>query len=105
MNSSNSLNHDEMIPLKFHLSQNYPNPFSGKTTIKYCVPFKTKVQITVTDSKGKLIEKLVDEDKPAGTYKIEFQSSTASHHLTSGEYYYSLEAEEFITEKKMVLIT
>jgi len=45
------LNHnslmDEATPLKFHLSQNYPNPFSEKTIIKYCVAYKTRVQITI----------------------------------------------------------
>ena len=42
----------EMIPLKFHLSQNYPNPFKDKTSIKYCIAYKTVVEITVSNSDG-----------------------------------------------------
>ena len=63
---------DDTLPLKFQLSQNYPNPFHGKTIIKYCVAYKTRIQITIFDLNGKEIEKLVDEEKKPGTYEVEF---------------------------------
>ena len=81
-------NSDEMIPAKFYLSQNYPNPFSDKTKIKYCVAFKTRVSLEVYNPKGEMIVKLFDEEQKAGTYEIEFDASN----LKEGVYFYRLEA-------------
>lgn len=114
---NNNSRMDEVTPLVFHLGQNYPNPFSEKTTIKYCVAYKTKVRLTVFDEDGNEIEKLVDEEQKAGTYEVEFQSAVcnlpdglsadkvgkAGKQLARGSYYYRLEAGEYISEKKMVL--
>src|SRR3972149_9134362 len=102
MLSSNS-RMDDTTPLEFYLGQNYPNPFKEKTVIKYCVAYKTKVQITVYDAEGKLIEKLVDEEKNPGTYEVEFQSAVGSRQLAKGNYFYRFEAGEYRCEKKMVL--
>ena len=57
---------NDLIPSEFYLSQNYPNPFRDKTTIKYCVPYKTKVKLEVFDIEGKKIKILIDEEKEAG---------------------------------------
>ena len=95
---------DDVIPLEFFLSQNYPNPFKDKTTIKYCVPYRTRVQLTVYDPEGKLIKKLVEEEKIPGTYEIEFQSVIVGEQLEVGEYYYCLEAGNYKSDKKMELI-
>ena len=96
---------DQVIPLEFYLSQNYPNPFKESTIIKYCVAYKTRVQITVYDSEGKEIIKLVDEEKNPGTYEVEFLAchSGEGRNLTEGNYYYSLEAGDYANEKKMSL--
>ena len=95
----------KFVPPEFYLGQNYPNPFSEKTIIKYCVAFKTKVQLTVYDTEDKEIEKLVDEVKEPGTYEVEFSAclSRESRNLTNGDYYFRLEAGEYKREKKMVL--
>jgi hypothetical protein len=111
MLNNNSLM-DEVIPLQFFLSQNYPNPFKEKTVIKYCVAYKTRVQITVYNSEGKEIEKLVDEEKNPGTYEIEFSVEThRDASLQNGVFFYRLEATpiggqagEYRSEKKMELI-
>lgn len=102
---------DEVTPLEFYLSQNYPNPFREKTVIKYCVAYKTKVQITVYDSEGKEIEKLVDEEKNPGTYEVEFQSAArlpdgqvGSRQLAIGTFFYRLEAGDYLSEKRMEII-
>ena len=95
---------DDVIPLEFFLSQNYPNPFKDKTTIKYCVPYRTRVQLTVYDPEGKLIKKLVEEEKTPGTYEIEFQYVIFGEQLEVGEYYYCLEAGNYKSDKKMELI-
>ena len=97
---------DEVTPLAFFLSQNYPNPFSERTTIKYCVAYKTRVQITVFDSDDKVIEKLVDEEKQPGTYEVEFSlcHPCESRDPEGVKYIYRLEAGEYKSEKKMILI-
>ena len=104
---NNNSRMDEVTPLVFHLGQNYPNPFSEKTTIKYCVAYKTKVRLTVFDEDGNEIQKLVDEEKKAGTYEVEFHYVETRHPDKSGQVtpslLYRLEAGEYISEKKMVL--
>ncbi len=72
MKQINNNHDDEVIPLNFYLAQNHPNPFRNKTTIKYCVAYKTRITINVFDHNGEMIDKLVDEEQEAGTYKIEF---------------------------------
>jgi len=112
-------NNDEVTPIKFFLSQNYPNPFYEKTVIKYCVAYKTRVQITVYNAEGKEIEKLVDEEKQPGTYEVQFQSATrlpdgqvGTQQSAKGEYSYRLEATpiggqagDYKSEKKMKFAT
>jgi hypothetical protein len=96
---------NNLIPTEFYLSQNYPNPFKEKTTIKYCVPYKTKVRLAVCNSDGELVEELVNEEKKAGTYEVEF-TNIETHRdasLQSETYYCRLEAGEFKSEKKMTL--
>ncbi len=99
-------NNDEVTPTQFHLSQNYPNPFSEKTTIKYCVAYKTRVQISVYSTEGKEIEKLVDEEKNPGTYEVEFSAchSHESGKLDQGYYFYRMVAGDFTSEKKWLCI-
>jgi len=101
MQNNNSIM-DEVTPLAFHLSQNYPNPFSEKTTIKYCVAYKTRVQISVYNSEGEEIEKLVDEEKNPGTYEVEFSASHSRKggNLRDGYCYYKMTAGDYLSEKK-----
>ena len=101
MQNNNSLI-DDATPLEFYLSQNYRNPFKEKTTIKYCVAYKSKVQLEVFDEESKLIEKLVDEVREAGTYKEEFHSVTEARKLIPGIYLYRLVAGYYSDEKTMV---
>jgi hypothetical protein len=114
MKSSSSAEIFEMAPWKFYLSQNYPNPFKDKTIIKYCIAYKTRVRLTVYNSEGKVIEKLVDEEKKPGTYEVEFSAFTCHSHqggnLPSGRqgpkegtYFYYLEAGDYRSEKTMLL--
>ncbi len=96
----NGINPTELEPSEFSVGQNYPNPFKNKTVIKYCVAYKTKVQIIVYNSEGKLIEKLVDEEKKPGTYEVEFHYVETGH---APSLLYRLEAGDYSSEKKMVL--
>jgi photosystem II stability/assembly factor-like uncharacterized protein len=99
-------NNDETTPIRFYLSQNYPNPFSEKTTIKFCVAYKTRVQISVYNTEGVEIEKLVDEEKDPGTYEVEFSTchSGESKNLDQGYYFYRMTAGDFSSEKKWLCI-
>ncbi len=103
MKQMNNNHDDEVIPLNFYLSQNHPNPFRNKTTIKYCIAFKTRVRITVINSNGNLIDKLVDEEQDAGTYKIEFSVENRMEDLKSGIYIYELKTESYSCKKEMIL--
>ncbi|MFC2103117.1 T9SS type A sorting domain-containing protein [Bacteroidota bacterium] len=87
-------------PGSFQLYQNYPNPFNPITKIKYQIPKLSFVTLKVYDVLGNEIETLVNEQKPPGSYEINFNSSE----LTSGVYFYKLQANEFISTKKMVLL-
>ena len=90
---------DDLVPSEFYLSQNYPNPFKEKTTIKYCVPDKISIKITVFDHDMKIIKELVNDIKDAGTYEVEF----LANNLISGSYFYRFEAKEFKKIKTMLL--
>jgi hypothetical protein len=98
---------NEFIPSEFFLSQNYPNPFKEKTIIKYCVAYKTRLKLTVYNSKGEVIEKLVDEEKKPGTYEVEFNTSIdlfgKSRYLSNGDYFYRMIAGDYSNQKEMIL--
>ena len=98
-----------LVPSEFYLSQNYPNPFKEKTTIKYCVPDKTLIKITVLDTDMTIIKELENEVKEAGTYEVEFSreagsaSSGNARNLPSGTYFYRFETKGFNKTKEMIL--
>lgn len=87
------------VPSEFVLFQNYPNPFNPTTTINYQLPENGFVTIKIYDMLGKEIATLVNENKSAGYYKVEFNASK----LTSGVYIYTINANNFIQSKKMLL--
>ena len=98
---------DNKTPDRFYLSQNYPNPFNPTTKIKYQIPAvissETKnlfVTFKVYNILGKEVATLVNEEKSAGKYEVEFNSSG----LSSGIYFYSLKAGSFYETKKMILL-
>jgi mannose/cellobiose epimerase-like protein (N-acyl-D-glucosamine 2-epimerase family) len=84
----------------FLLSQNYPNPFNPSTVIRYSLPEKSYIKLTVYDALGKEISLLVDEEKPAGNYQVTWNASG----LASGIYFYQLKSGNFIDTKKMILV-
>jgi hypothetical protein len=83
----------------YALSQNYPNPFNPRTSITYQIPAGSVVTLKIYDILGNEIALLVKEHKPAGKYKVEFNSSA----LTSGVYFYTLRAGSYTETKKMIL--
>lgn len=90
----------------FELQQNYPNPFNPSTSIQYSIASRQFVTLKVYDVLGKEIATLVNEEKPAGSYEVEFNSVETLHatSLPSGVYFYQLRAGDYIETKKMILL-
>ncbi|MCK9424822.1 MAG: T9SS type A sorting domain-containing protein [Ignavibacteriaceae bacterium] len=96
-----SINSDEKFsPNLFTLYQNYPNPFNPNTTINYQIPTTCFVSLKVYDVLGNEVAVLVNEEKQAGNYNIDFNGSN----LASGIYYYTLRADNFVQNRKMILL-
>ncbi len=88
-------------PVKtYSLSQNYPNPFNPSTVISFTVPRSGHVTLVIYDLLGKEIERLIDEEKPPGSYNVSFNASR----LSSGVYLYKLECNDFRDMKKMIVL-
>jgi hypothetical protein len=84
----------------FELSQNYPNPFNPITVISYQLSAFSNVKLTVFDILGREVTTLVNEEKQPGTYEVKFDATS----LSSGIYFYRLQAGSFVETKKMILI-
>jgi hypothetical protein len=88
------------IPAKFSLNQNFPNPFNPSTKIKYSIPKAENVTLKIYDILGRQIKTLVNEEKPAGNYSIEFNGKD----MPSGVYFYQIRAGVFTETRKMLLL-
>ena len=91
----------DYLPNDFRLMQNYPNPFNPSTKIEYRTRNSGHIEIKVYNVLGHEVATLVNEEKPAGKYEVEF---SATGDLTSGVYFYQLKAGYYIETKKMLLI-
>lgn len=93
---------NDVIPTDFVLEQNYPNPFNPTTKIRFTIPITgEKVILRVFDVLGNTVATLVNEEKSAGTYEVEF---SARRGLASGVYYYQLRVGNSMQTKKMMLL-
>ena len=90
----------DLIPAQFELFQNYPNPFNPTTKIDFAVPHDGFVNLTVYNTMGEVIIVLVDDQKAAGRYNVDFNASD----FPSGVYFYRLLAGDFKSIKKMILL-
>ena len=93
-------------PTAFSLADNFPNPFNPATTIQYALPQAADVELTVYNVVGQPVRTLVAEHQSAGRYAVEWDATNDSgHSLSSGMYFYRLQAgEEFREVKKMLLL-
>jgi hypothetical protein len=82
------------------LDNNYPNPFNPVTHIRYGLPKTSDVKIEIYNIIGQKIKTLLDKPMEAGYHQVEFNSQN----LSSGIYFYRIEAGEFQDVKKMILI-
>ena len=91
---------DNPAPVDYTLQQNYPNPFNPVTTISYSLPVKSEVELIIFNALGEGVMQLTNEEKEAGRYSVEFNATE----LSSGIYFYRLQAGKFVETKKMVLL-
>ncbi len=91
---------DKEIPQNFSLKQNYPNPFNPTTTIQYEVPYEVHVTLGVYSVIGRRVATLVNEQRSAGSYEVNFDASQ----LASGTYIYRMEAGGRVQTQTMMLI-
>jgi hypothetical protein len=87
------------IPTEYALSQNYPNPFNPTTTIQFALPKSSHVALKVLDALGKEVATLVTQEFGPGYYTVRWQAN-----VSSGIYFYRLQAGEFMETKKMILL-
>ena len=88
------------LPSHIKLYQNYPNPFNPTTVISYSLKEDGIVVIKVLDVLGKVVSTLVNDIKPAGFYKVNFDARK----LSSGIYFYTIKSNNFFDRKKMILL-
>ena len=88
------------IPTNYDISQNYPNPFNPTTNIKFSLPKDELVSIKVYNILGKEVATIMNENKPAGNYEVNFNASA----LSSGVYFYRMNAGSFNSIKRMVVL-
>jgi hypothetical protein len=88
------------VPAAFKLYDNYPNPFNPGTMIRYDIPRTSWVKITIYDIPGRVVEILVNEKKPAGSYETHWDGTNYS----SGVYFYKMETTGYTESKKMLML-
>ena len=95
-----SIRRESSLNFSYELAQNYPNPFNPSTKIEYSIPKASFVTLKVYDVLGREVATLVNEEKAVGRYEVEFNGNS----LSSGIYFYKIQAGEYASVKKMILI-
>ena len=88
------------VPNNYELSQNFPNPFNPSTVISYSLPTVSNVKLIIFNSLGQTVKVLEKGFKNAGSYSVNFNATE----LSSGTYFYKIEAGQFTQIKKMMLL-
>ena len=89
-----------LLPKDYGLEQNYPNPFNPTTTIRYALPQRSHVTLTVFNMLGQVVATLVHEEVEAGSHEVMFDGTG----LASGVYFYRLRAGVFVQSRKLLLL-
>ncbi|MCE1165470.1 MAG: T9SS type A sorting domain-containing protein [Bacteroidetes bacterium] len=100
MNATSAGNQGELIANEYSLRQNYPNPFNPVTNIEFNLPKSEYVTLKVFDVSGREIAKLLGEKMGSGLHTVSFNAAG----LSSGVYFYKIEAGNFVSVKKMILL-
>ncbi len=92
-------------PKSFSLSQNYPNPFNPMATINYYLPKESEISITIYNLLGKEICQLVSSVQPPGKHSIQWNGADyLGNPVSAGQYFYQIQAGDYIKSKKMILL-
>jgi hypothetical protein len=84
----------------FYLEQNNPNPFNKQTSIQFTLPYQSRVSIIITNSYGRVVDKIISNMYDAGAYDLEFLGDG----LPKGTYFYHVIADKFSDSREMELI-
>jgi hypothetical protein len=87
-------------PHQYALNQNYPNPFNPSTTIRYGLPRRTHVTLTVFNTLGQKVAELVNGQLDAGNHEDQFNAGQ----LASGVYFYRLQAGAFVQTRSLCIV-
>jgi hypothetical protein len=94
-----------LIPDRFNLSQNFPNPFNPSTTISFDLPEDVSVRIDIFDVSGRRIRTLLNEPKVAGSFQVVWNGNDDNGNLVaSGLYVYRIHTGNFVQSKKMLFM-
>lgn len=91
---------DGAVPDAYELGQNYPNPFNPRTAIPFAMPEGGHVTVRVFDMQGREVATLVNEFRPAGRHEVVWEAG----HLASGAYFCIMQAADFKTTRKLILL-
>lgn len=94
---------DNLLP-GYNLQQNFPNPFNPVTNINFAIGSRQFVSLKIFDTLGNEVATLVEEEKAAGEYKVEFHPTSGIRKLASGIYFYQLVAGDYRVTKKMIFL-
>jgi len=95
-----SVEDESSLPEDYTLSQNYPNPFNPSTTISFSLAQAGNVKLTLFDALGRQVQEIANKEFSSGNHSINFNAAN----LTSGVYFYRIEAGSFVQSKKMILL-
>lgn len=92
--------HASLLPEKYELDQNFPNPFNPATQIKFTLPLRGFTSLKIFDLLGKEVATLLSQSHESGSYTVSFDASR----LRSGVYFYTLRSGTFVQTKRMVFL-
>jgi hypothetical protein len=96
---------EEYLPAQFSLEQNYPNPFNPSTVISFTLPNESNVSIKIYDLLGNEVRSLLNENKNSGKYNIMWDGRDKNgNQISSGVYFYKIQAGKYSETKKMVFM-
>jgi glycosidase len=96
---------DDQVPVEFTLEQNYPNPFNPSTIIRYSIVSPSLVSLKIFDVLGREVNTLVNKEQVNGVYEVNWNGDDAlGNKVSTGVYFYRIDAGDFVQTKKMMLI-
>jgi len=105
ISKGDSIIHEYTMPTEFSLMQNYPNPFNPSTNIRFTIPKDSYVKLYVYDINGKIVDEIINGYLNPGVHNVEWRGTDIyGREVSSGVYFYSIEALEYSKSYKMVFV-